>query len=82
MQTWPNAPVENALSDHHEQHIIERIIAARCSECRSSPASSKYKASNDLDLWKACMRESSAISRHVSAESPSDVCAARAPNGV
>ena len=63
MQNWPKAPVENALSERHEQHIIERVVAAACSESQELPASSKEKASYDLEQWKACARESSAISR-------------------
>ena len=82
MQTWPKAPVENASSKRREKHTIERAVNVSCSESQESPASSKEKASNHLDQWKACAREVSAISRHVSAESPSDGCAARAPNGV
>ena len=82
MQTWPKAPVENALSERQKQHTIERVVAASCSESPESPASSKYKASDGLDQWKACARESSAISACVSGESHGDGYATRAPNGV
>ena len=49
---------------------------------QESPASSTYKARSCLEQWKACTRESSAISACVSGESHGDGYAARAPNGV
>ena len=74
IHNWPKALVKNASSDRREKHTIECAGTVRCSESQSSPASSKQKAHSCLEQWKACVRESSAISVCASVESHGDGC--------
>ena len=44
MHFCPRQAVENALSDHRKQYIIESIVAPSSPSCQESPANSTYKA--------------------------------------